>query len=158
MALPVPDRSHVIIAGFGVPGRFIAEALEFHNLPFCVIETNAAVAERWPLRSVLSLRERALYQARKLNEAAARSGGRLVVIKTADDLARFVERRRGYPQLVAGLLGIEGAYPLEGDVANVDVLFDAGFRMMAPTHFYDSDWGGEQGPLQPGTQCVHRVS
>ena len=46
MALPVPDRPHVIIAGFGVPGRFIAEALEFHGVPFCVIETNSAVAER----------------------------------------------------------------------------------------------------------------
>src|SRR5689334_2038957 len=46
MALSVPDNPHVIIAGFGVPGRFIAEALEFHAVPFCVIETNATVAER----------------------------------------------------------------------------------------------------------------
>src|SRR5215217_4029828 len=57
--------------------------------------TAIAVAERWPLRSLRSLRERALYQARKLHEAAGRSGGRFVVIQTAGDLARFVERRRG---------------------------------------------------------------
>src|ERR1051325_612624 len=43
--------------------------------------TAIAVAERWPLRAVRSLRERALYQARKLQEAAARSGGRLGVIR-----------------------------------------------------------------------------
>src|ERR687890_1671477 len=57
--------------------------------------TAIAVAGRWPLRAVRSLRERALYQARKLHDAAGRSGGRLVVIRTAGDLARFVERRRG---------------------------------------------------------------
>ncbi|HEX7312707.1 MAG TPA: dipeptidase [Pyrinomonadaceae bacterium] len=113
--------------------------------------TAIALAERWPLRSLGSLRERALYQARKLHDAAARSGGRLSVIKTAADLARFVERRRGDPHLVAGLLGLEGAYPLEGDVNNVDALFDAGFRMIAPTHFYDNEWGGSaHGVAKPG--------
>jgi membrane dipeptidase len=125
--------------------------------------TALAVAERWPLRSVRSLRERALYQARKLNDAAARSGGRFVVIRTAGDLARFVERRKGDPQLVAGLLGAEGAYPLEGDVSNVDVLFDAGFRMMAPTHFYDNEWGGSAhgvnkiGLTERGREMVRRM-
>ena len=125
--------------------------------------TAIAFAERWPLRSLRSLRERALYQARKLNEAAQRSGGRFVIIKTADDLARFVERRRGDPQLVAGLLGLEGAYPLEGDVAGVDSLFDAGFRMMAPTHFYDNEWGGsahgvnKTGLTEKGREMVRRM-
>jgi microsomal dipeptidase-like Zn-dependent dipeptidase len=125
--------------------------------------TAIAVAERWPLRTVRSLRERALYQARKLDEAAGRSGGRFVVIKTASDLARFVERRRGDPRLVAGLLGLEGAYPLEGDVAGVDALFDAGFRMLAPTHFYDNEWGGsahgvgKAGLTEKGRELVRRA-
>jgi membrane dipeptidase len=125
--------------------------------------TAIAVAERWPLGAVRSLRERALYQARKLREAAARSGGSLVVIKTADDLARFVERRQSDPRLVAGLLGLEGAYPLEGDVNNVDVLFDAGFRMIAPTHFYDNEWGGsahgvnKTGLTEKGREMVRRA-
>ena len=125
--------------------------------------TAIAVAERWPLRSVGSLRERALYQARKLNDAAARSGGRFVVIRTAEDLAGFVERRKGNAQLVAGLLGLEGAYPLEGNVQNVDVLFDAGFRMMAPTHFYDNEWGGsahgvnKTGLTDKGREMIRRM-
>src|SRR5215207_7171147 len=125
--------------------------------------TAIAVAGRWPLRSLRSMRERALFQARKLREAAGRSGGRLVLIRTAEDLARFVERRRGDPQLVAGLLGMEGAYPLEGDVNNVDVLFDAGFRMLAPTHFYDNEWGGSAhgvgkgGLTEKGRELVRRA-
>lgn len=125
--------------------------------------TAIAVAGRWPLRTVRSLRERALHQSRKLQEAASRSGGRLVVVKTAGDLAGFVGRRRGDPQSVAGLLGLEGAYPLEGDAAGVDVLFDAGFRMMAPTHFYDNEWGGSAhgvdkgGLTERGREVVRRM-
>jgi microsomal dipeptidase-like Zn-dependent dipeptidase len=125
--------------------------------------TAVAVAERWPLRSLRSLRERALYQSRKLHEAAARSGGRLVIIKKADDLARFVERRKDDPRAVAGLLGLEGAYPLEGEVGNVDVLFDAGFRMIAPVHFYDNEWGGsahgveKTGLTEKGREMVRRA-
>ena len=31
---------------------------------------------------------------------------------------------------------------LEGRLENVDVMWDAGFRMMAPTHFFDNEVGG----------------
>ncbi|MBI5763066.1 MAG: NAD-binding protein [Planctomycetes bacterium] len=34
-------REHVIIAGFGVGGRFIAEYLESHGLAYVVVELNA---------------------------------------------------------------------------------------------------------------------
>jgi membrane dipeptidase len=125
--------------------------------------TPLAVAERWPLRAWRSLKERALYQARKLDDAAARSGGRFVVIRTQGDLARFLERRKSDPQLVAGMLGIEGAHALDGDVSNVDVFFDAGFRMMAPTHFFDNEWGGSAhglnkiGLTDKGREMVRRM-
>lgn len=33
-------RDHVIIAGFGVGGRFIAEYLQEHNIPFVLVEMN----------------------------------------------------------------------------------------------------------------------
>lgn len=107
--------------------------------------TPLVIAERWPFAAWRSLLERALFQSRKLHDAAERSEGRLVIIRTAGDLARYVEerarRREGGP-LVAGLLGIEGAHALDDDVSNVDVLFEAGYRMMAPTHFFDNEWGG----------------
>ena len=125
--------------------------------------TPLAVAERWPVASWRSLKERALYQARKLDDAAARSGNRFVVIRTQRDLAAFVERRKSDSQLVAGLLGIEGAHALDGDVGNVDVLFDAGFRTMAPTHFFDNEWGGsahgtvKTGLTDKGREMIRRM-
>jgi membrane dipeptidase len=125
--------------------------------------TPLVIAERLPFAAWRSLKERALYQAWKLNDAAARSGGRFVVIRTQGDLAQFLERRKSDPQLVAGLLGIEGAHALDGDVANVDVLFDAGFRTMAPTHFFDNEWGGsahgvnKTGLTDKGREMVRRM-
>jgi CPA2 family monovalent cation:H+ antiporter-2 len=40
------STSHVIIAGFGVPGRVVADLLETRGLPFCVIELNPSTCER----------------------------------------------------------------------------------------------------------------
>jgi microsomal dipeptidase-like Zn-dependent dipeptidase len=116
--------------------------------------TPLVIAERWPFKAWWSLKERALYQSRKLHNAAGRSGGKLVIVKTAGDLARYLEQRaaqqvagasaqqRGEALPVAAILGVEGAHALDGEVGNVDALFEAGFRMMAPTHFFDNEWGG----------------
>jgi microsomal dipeptidase-like Zn-dependent dipeptidase len=104
--------------------------------------TALAIVERWPPRTWTSLRERALYQARKLRDTADRSEGRLTVLRTRDDLARYLERRRTQPAITAGLLGLEGAHALEGDLEAVDTLEEAGFRMIAPTHFFDTEWAG----------------
>ncbi|HLG17283.1 MAG TPA: dipeptidase [Blastocatellia bacterium] len=112
--------------------------------------TLLALASRWPPKTWSSLKERALYQARRLHETAARSGGKLTLIKTASDLSQYLERRRREPGITAGFLGIEGAHALDGDPANVDVLFDAGFRMMSPTHFFDNEMGGSAHGVNKG--------
>jgi membrane dipeptidase len=139
--------------------------------------TPLVVAGRWPARTWGSLTERALHQARKLEDAAARSGGRLVIIESAADLARFVEQRAraledaragGASQSnggarVAAFVGVEGAHALDGEVANLDRLFDAGVRMMAPVHFFDNEWGGSAhgarkgGLTEKGRELVRRM-
>jgi membrane dipeptidase len=125
--------------------------------------TLLAVAGRWPRATWGSLKERALYQARRLHEFAARSGGRLTLIKTRDDLARYAARRRSQPATAAGFLGLEGAQVLEGDAANVDVMFDAGFTMIGLTHFYDNEVGGSAhgagkgGLTELGREVVRRA-
>ena len=100
-----------------------------------------ALAQRQPFENLFSLTKRALYQAKKLHEFAAGSNGKLVVIENKRDLRAFVERRKT-EKIAAGWLGIEGAHAMDGKLENVDVLFDAGFRMMSPTHFFDNDIGG----------------
>ena len=125
--------------------------------------TLLAVAERWPIRTWNSLTERALYQASKVTDAAARSNGQLRVIRTGADLAAFETKRAADRNAVAALIGVEGAHALEGDLANLDRLFDAGVRMMAPTHFFDTEVGGSahgaaRGGLTPlGREWVKKM-
>lgn len=125
--------------------------------------TLLAIAQRWPVATWGSLLERALYQARKLHEFAARSRGKLVIIKTASDLARYIARRQHESGITAGLLGVEGAHALEGNLRNIDVLFDAGIRMIAPTHFFDNEIGGSAhgiakgGLTETGREMIKRM-
>ncbi|MBI5245576.1 MAG: dipeptidase [Elusimicrobia bacterium] len=102
--------------------------------------TALAIACGWPRKTWSSRLERALHQARALEDACARSEGRLKRILTRGDLAAHVEKRA--PGTTAALLSIEGAQCLEGRVENVDVLFAAGVRMIGLTHFQDNDLGG----------------
>jgi membrane dipeptidase len=104
--------------------------------------TLLVMAQRWPAATWFSLKERALHQARRLHTAAARSGGRLTVVGSRSDLERYLRRRRADPGITAGLLGLEGAHALEGDPANLDALFGAGFRMVGLVHFFDNELGG----------------
>lgn len=113
--------------------------------------TLLAIAERWPLSAWTSLTARALHQAARLNDAAARSDGKLTVITTARDLTRYIERRAPGLNIIAGLLGVEGGHALDGNLDNLDRLFAAGVRMMAPTHLADNDMGGSaQGSTKGG--------
>ncbi len=112
--------------------------------------TLLAFVNLWPLKTLTSLKERALFQAGKLHEYAANSGGKLTVIKTKSDLATYVARREKEQGITAGWLGIEGAQVLEGKAENVDVMFDAGFRMMSPAHFFDTEIGGSAHGVNKG--------
>lgn len=95
-----------------------------------------------PPRAWFSLRERALVQARALARAEARAPDQIRIIRTRQDLdAVLVARAQGQP-LLGAILGSEGGHPLEGDLANLEVLFDAGFRLMGLTHFFDNELGG----------------
>jgi len=101
-----------------------------------------ALVGRWPPRTWNSLTERALYQARRLHQFANASRGGFVVIQSAADLSSYLERRQSNGRLTAGMLSIEGAHALDGKLENLDVLYQAGYRMMSPSHFFDNDIGG----------------
>lgn len=125
--------------------------------------TLLALAERWPPSTWNSLLQRALYQARRLQQAAADSNGKLTVIRTGSDLITFLEKRKKNRNMVAGFLGIEGAQALDGDVANLDRLYDAGFRMIGVAHFFDNEMGGSAhgeskgGLTEAGREMVRRM-
>jgi membrane dipeptidase len=124
-----------------------------------------ALSQGWAPKTLTSLKERAVYQARRLFRMASLSKGRLVVVKTHADLASYLERRRHEHEagMTAGLLSLEGAQVLEGDLANVDAMDKAGYRIIGLTHFFDNELGGSahgvaKGGLTPfGREAVRRL-
>lgn len=120
------------------------------------------LAQRQPLENLSSLTRRAVWQARALEEYSEKSGGKLLVIKSKSDLKNFLEKRKT-EKSVGGWLGIEGAHALDGKLENLDVLFDAGFRMMSPSHFFDNDIGGsahgieKYGLTEKGREMIRRM-
>ncbi|CAD0183315.1 hypothetical protein RUESEDTHA_00179 [Ruegeria sp. THAF57] len=103
--------------------------------------TLLAVGQLWPLRTWGSLKERAIYQAEKLHQFEAASNGQLKVVKTRDDLEQVLEARAAGKPIVGGILGIEGSHPLEGDLTNLNDIFDAGHRVFGLHHFFDNELG-----------------
>ena len=132
-------EGHVALQGFTVVTKTPRKLNVHRNDDGSDNITLLAMVQGWPPRTWTSLRARALHQAERLHEAAERSQGRLTVVRSRDDLQRVAGSRS---EATAGFLGLEGAHALEGDLANLDVLYDAGFRMIAPTHFFDTDWAG----------------
>ena len=101
-----------------------------------------AFISRWPRPTWSSRRARALFEALRLREMEQRSGGALVPVRSRAELQALLAQRALGSQAVGALLALEGSQALEGDLASVDMLYDAGFRMMAPTHFTDTEISG----------------
>lgn len=104
--------------------------------------TLVAMGQLWPIATWGSLFERALFQADRLERAIFASEGRLRLIRDAAELEDLLDARAAGSEVVGTLLGIEGAHPLEGDLANLDVLEEAGYRLIGLTHFFDNDMSG----------------
>ncbi|MFK5889979.1 MAG: dipeptidase [Flavobacteriaceae bacterium] len=100
------------------------------------------IVEGRPFKSWFNLTQRALVQCAALNHFAEQSNGTFYVIKSKADFKAYLEKRQKNRKIAAGYLGIEGMHALSGKLENVDVLYDAGVRMMSPVHFFDNKLGG----------------
>ena len=116
-----------------------------------------------PLKSWFNLTQRALAQSAALNHFATQSKDSFYVIKSKSDLKAFLNKRTKNRKIAAGYIGIEGMHALSGKLSNIDVLYDAGVRMMAPVHFFDNKLGGSahgvshNGLTDFGKQVIRRM-
>ncbi|WP_260581467.1 dipeptidase [Sphingopyxis sp. PET50] len=125
--------------------------------------TGLVIAQLQPVRTWNSLLERSLWHAAKLHRDAEKSHGTLRAVASPEDITALLAARRGKPLATGAMLSIEGLHILEGDIANLDRLYAAGFRMAGLTHFFDNDLAGsmhglKKGGLTPlGRQVVTRM-
>ncbi len=125
--------------------------------------TSLMIGTGRPPATWFSLKERALQQCNELYAYAKASQGKLRVITSQTELKALINDRKTNPHQMGGFLGVEGMQVLEGNINNVQVMYDAGIRMMAPTHFFDNKLGGsahgiKKGGLTPfGSEVIKKM-
>jgi hypothetical protein len=71
--------------------------------------TRLGILHFCPPSTWFSLHERAIHHARRLDDMAARSGGRLRLVRDREDLEDPLRARRAGEEVVGGLFALEGA-------------------------------------------------
>lgn len=161
--LPRLQSSNVALQVFGVVTQVPRGLNIDRNRADTDVLKYLAIAQNWPANTWFSPLQRALYQARKLQRFADRSNGQLRIIKTAEELEQLLRDRQDNPNVVGALLALEGAQALEGNLDNLDRLYDTGFRMLGLSHFVDTEIGGsahgwtKEGLTELGQQVVSRA-
>jgi microsomal dipeptidase-like Zn-dependent dipeptidase len=112
--------------------------------------TLLTVAQLQPVKTWSSLTERSLYHAQKRADAIAASDDAIKAVNTAGQLDALLAARQTAMRPVGAMLTIEGLQNLEGKAANLDRLYDAGFRMAGLTHFFDNELAGSMHGLKKG--------
>ena len=125
--------------------------------------TLLAIAQLWPVRSWFNLFERANYQASKLALIANNPKNNFHLINNQQDFKDYLQLRNNNSNITAGILSLEGAHALNGQLENVDRLYELGFRIIGFTHFFDNKLGGsahgtKQGGITKfGEQVLERM-
>ena len=112
--------------------------------------TLLTVAQLQPVKTWSSLAERSLYHAQKRDDAVAASNNAIKAVNTASQLDALLAARQKDTRPIGAMLTIEGLQNLEGKAANLDRLYDAGFRMAGLTHFFDNELAGSMHGLKKG--------
>jgi microsomal dipeptidase-like Zn-dependent dipeptidase len=112
--------------------------------------TLLTIAQLQPVKTWSSLAERSLYHAQKRADAVAASDDAIKAVNTASQLDALLAARQKDTRPIGAMLTIEGLQNLEGKAANLDRLYDAGFRMAGLTHFFDNELAGSMHGLKKG--------
>lgn len=108
----------------------------FDNItPLTIAKGNAP--NQW-----FSLINRTIGQAESLHEFIEEEDGNVIFVKDKMSFEQLLEARKTDKNVLGAMLGIEGAHALEGSLDNLEKVYEAGIRMIGPTHFFDNELGG----------------
>lgn len=161
--LPRLEAGNVTLQGFTVVTKVLYGMNISSNRSKGDQITPLIIAGRWPPTTWKNLTERALYQAEKLRGFEKSSKQQLIIVSNSEDLTSLGRKNAAGDTVVGAYLGIEGAHALEGDLKNLDKLYEAGFRTIGLAHFFDNEFAGSahgasKGGLTPlGRELVRLV-
>lgn len=98
------------------------------------------MAQLWPASTWFSPYGRARYQAKRLR-TIEREDEDFFIIRSKEDLAALLAGRATNKNIMGGILALEGAHPFEGELANIETLYDDGYRLVGLQHFFDNELG-----------------
>jgi microsomal dipeptidase-like Zn-dependent dipeptidase len=122
-----------------------------------------AIREHWPRAAWFDPFQRAMTLSRRLHAVADASGHALRIITTREELDALLSAQADGQPVTGGVLLLEGMHAIDGKVANVDSLFNAGFRVFGIAHMFDNEVGGSahgwsKGGLTPlGRRAFARI-
>jgi microsomal dipeptidase-like Zn-dependent dipeptidase len=125
--------------------------------------TLIARSHNWPKKARSSLLERAIYQGEKLNNWIKKSNGALRLITNKNKLEELLAARSQDEQFIGAMLALEGVQALEGKPANLDRLYNLGYRVIGLAHLFDNAMSGSAhgqkkgGLTTPGREMVKRA-
>jgi membrane dipeptidase len=111
-----------------------------------------------------SLINRTLSQSQALENFVENEGEKAIFVKSKADLEKLIAARKSDKEVIGAMLGIEGGHALEGTLENLDKVYEAGVRMIGPTHFFDNEFGGSAhgqsggGLTDFGKQVISRMN
>lgn len=103
-----------------------------------------AISALWPPETWFDHEALALHQAHRLTNLAADPDNKLVLVRDRPTLDEFCERKLKDPEVIGGLLGLEGAQALTHGAESVGVLRKSGFVLLGLVHFFDNAYGSSQ--------------
>lgn len=89
-----------------------------------------------------SLINRTLSQSKSLADFVKDENEKAIFIRSRADLEQLIEARKTDKEVIGAMLGIEGSHAIEGSLENLEKVYEAGVRMIGPTHFFDNEFGG----------------
>ena len=89
-----------------------------------------------------SLINRTLSQSKALAYFVENEGENAIFIKSKADFLQLIQARKSNEKVIGAMLGIEGGHALDASLENLQKVYDAGVRMIGPTHFFDNEFGG----------------
>ena len=140
--IPRMLNSNIALQGFTIVTKAPKNINFDHNKDDSDQITMPYILQGRPIHSWFNLFERAITQCKALHQFEEKSKGKFRIIKSLSGFNKYLKDRKNNREITAGFLGIEGMHALNGEIENIDKMYEAGVRMMAPVHFFDNKLGG----------------